>query len=353
MGMQVVRSWKEGRRLYYEAHCKVCGKLYVFQPALPRATCSPECTEVARSQHRPVGRPVVTRTFRCKVCAREFTVQGRLSSASHRVTCSPKCKRELSAAACSQASGTPVPEKAGDLALPPPGSAGKSPAVAVELKGSWIKKVVPNIVRSWKVGQRHYHEAPCKACGKLYVFTTTQPRTACSPECTEELRAKHRPAGRPTVTHTYRCAVCGKDFLAGRKISGRKVTCSPECERELCRRLFATRMERMHKNAVKARAISPLHGPFATNIHACRWSLVDPGGRLHEFENLSLFIREHSHLFAKEDLTLQGRSKVSRASSGLAKLAPMRSYRKRSWKGWAWGDENVVPVRKWEQNQEA
>lgn len=73
------------------------------------------------------------------------------------------------------------------------------------------------------------------------------------------------------------------------------------------------------------------------------WALTGPDAARYRFRNLSLFIREHAHLFDPNDvLPIRADGKgPSRAAGGLAKLRPGRKNRVASWKGWTWtaGDD--------------
>lgn len=75
-----------------------------------------------------------------------------------------------------------------------------------------------------------------------------------------------------------------------------------------------------------------------------RWRLVSPDGEMHDFVNLSLWLRSNAHRFAAGDLVpLQGGSSPSRAHLRLGRLRPEHTRHCRtSWKGWRWWKEPEV-----------
>jgi hypothetical protein len=81
---------------------------------------------------------------------------------------------------------------------------------------------------------------------------------------------------------------------------------------------------------------SPLAGPFATHFAAREWSLQGPDGTVYRFRNLSLFIREHRHLFDPEDTRVDRRG-CCNVNVYLGKLRPRTDalYWK-EWRGWRW-----------------
>lgn len=108
---------------------------------------------------------------------------------------------------------------------------------------------------------------------------------------------------------------------------------------------------RMAKNLLDERFQStPQH------FLARAWHLRDPAGsNTYAFKNLTLFVRENSHLFDPADTVWKrsprARVPSCRASSGLARLSPRVKHPALSWKGWTWnhsierrlnGDEDLL-----------
>ncbi len=73
------------------------------------------------------------------------------------------------------------------------------------------------------------------------------------------------------------------------------------------------------------------------NFSAVWWRLRDDRGRIHEFRNLSYFIKTNHDLFLPEDINWEKITR-GRAYGGIRSLRPNPTRRKvnGTWKGWTW-----------------
>lgn len=93
---EIIRSWKEGRKLYHEAACERCGELFVFHASRPRKTCSRKCLVETIKAKTPRGRPIVRHTHTCPICGKSITLRGHERATRRLVTCgAEKCTSEL------------------------------------------------------------------------------------------------------------------------------------------------------------------------------------------------------------------------------------------------------------------
>lgn len=160
------------------------------------------------------------------------------------------------------------------------------------------------------------------------------------------------PPGRvqdPCVSHVGTvkdCAVCGTQFKA--KPSGRK-TCSEECARVLlasARRdkvvVWSEEAKRRRKErgytsnlrlGAPAAVLSPLAGPFETNVLAKEWWIInlESGQRWPAVHNLAKWCRDHADLYAPDDwhLAYAGLRQVQAWLLGKSKVKHTR------WKAWS------------------
>lgn len=134
------------------------------------------------------------------------------------------------------------------------------------------------------------------------------------------------------------CAVCGKPFPCSP--SDKTVTCSKACSKVWRSRVHigkrnawnSASREKLReqgqtenlKTGTAAALLSPKSGPFETNINAKHWVLKAPDQTIHEFDNLSLFIREHPDWFPNP----------KSARTALSGIATGRIKNLSQYKGW-------------------
>ncbi len=86
------------------------------------------------------------------------------------------------------------------------------------------------------------------------------------------------------------------------------------------------------------------------HVRAIIWRLRSPSNRKYEFKNLAEFLRQHSDLFAPDDVRWHRvkTAETCRAYKGLAALRPYladgapRRRVEGSWKGWRWVASEAV-----------
>lgn len=108
-----------------------------------------------------------------------------------------------------------------------------------------------------------------------------------------------------------------------------------------CARLARVR-NRDNAAATKAAKKSPRAKRGIHNVHAKRWVMIDPEGRIHNIRNLYHFVRRHPELFAPADVVWK-RTGGKRGSGGeycnaTAGLFNVRAGKSRCWKGWTLKD---------------
>ena len=128
-----------------------------------------------------------------------------------------------------------------------------------------------------------------------------------------------------------RCVICGELFKNRRKVVR---TCSRRCVAYLNGLPEIQLTREQQRQATVNRLKNPHTGPFETNHLAKYWSLCGPNNEIHQFWNMSYFVREHKDLFGTEDVTMDGCNTL--AAQQLRRLRPDRKSPIQSWKGWAW-----------------
>lgn len=150
------------------------------------------------------------------------------------------------------------------------------------------------------------------------------------------------------------CPVCGAQFRA--KPTGRR-TCSDQCARYRSGSSRRGKFVPWSEDAKRRRSelgqtanlrlgalavpLSPLTGPFETNLKAKTWFIanLESGQRWPEVRNLGKWCRDHETLFAPDDWqrAYAGLRMVQRWLTGKTK------ERRSRWKNWSLYREAVVP----------
>lgn len=127
-----------------------------------------------------------------------------------------------------------------------------------------------------RVGAERQAYRVCTVCGKRYPAPPSSNRTTCSPECSAARKKQIRTGNRRPWGEEKKAALSAA------------IRSDPE-------RLAAAR--KSADAATAAAQQSTKSGPFETNVNAKNWMLKAPDNTVHEFNNLSKFIREHPNWF--------------------------------------------------------
>jgi len=145
------------------------------------------------------------------------------------------------------------------------------------------------------------------------------------------------------------CPICGKEFR--RYLSDTTSTCgSSECKAkqaslihrgikfkwspEARERLLNKNPSDNLKKGTPASQISPLAGPFDTNVTAKYWKIQAPSGEVFEFNNLLKWCRENADLFGKEIGNPQDAHAIASAFRAIKQTRqgkPRRAYAYQEW----------------------
>jgi hypothetical protein len=158
------------------------------------------------------------------------------------------------------------------------------------------------------VGARHrvFHLSACHYCWDWFIRTARQ----------------HRNNNRQNQLHCC-SAYCSRQIAARANASNPNLN---NCK---------TRLNLGKKHNAPGYAAGPEHRK------ARLWRLRDPDGRVHEFHNLTSFIRNNPQLFDARDVvwkpTKPGSSMARCLAQNLSCLSPrQKNPRVGSWKGWTW-----------------
>ena len=171
--------------------------------------------------------------------------------------------------------------------------------------------------------------------------------------CGGEIKARHKERNWALKMKDFCCNRCGILWNVKTRDNAqvtaamRAASHTPEAQakrtaglRNSPKRMMATvaaHSEDAIKKANASRMVIPGFQSLPENFSAKWWRVRDDRGRIHEFKNLSWFIKVNPELFLAEDINWKDATR-SRAYGGISSIRPSSTRRRvnGTWKGWTW-----------------